>query len=64
MPTPQSPGTNQFRCDACGRHFNTEDELNRHRRECAAAQQSGRSDRPIAETPLEETEDRDWRSVP
>ena len=37
MPTPQSPGTNKFRCEACGRHFNTPQELTEHERECAAA---------------------------
>ena len=41
MPTNQSPGTNQLRCDACGRFFNTEDELRTHQQDCIAAQQSG-----------------------
>ncbi len=37
MPTPASPGTNQFRCNACGRYFNTEAELRTHEPECRAA---------------------------
>lgn len=37
MPTPASPGTNQFRCNACGRYFNTEMELRQHEPECRAA---------------------------
>jgi len=32
-----SPGTNQFRCNACGRYFNTETELSTHETECRAA---------------------------
>lgn len=32
-----SPGTNQFRCNACGRYFNTEAELSQHETECALA---------------------------
>ena len=30
MPTPGSPGTNQYRCDACGRHFNSKAEVEEH----------------------------------
>jgi hypothetical protein len=37
MPTPASPGTNQFRCNACGRYFNTADELSTHEADCRAA---------------------------
>lgn len=40
MPTPAGPGTNQFRCNACGRYFNTEGELREHDLECRAAKQS------------------------
>ena len=36
MPTPASPGTNQFRCNACGRYFNTQAELSGHEIECRA----------------------------
>ncbi|MBV9082812.1 MAG: hypothetical protein JOZ62_09065 [Acidobacteriaceae bacterium] len=31
------PGTNQFRCESCGRYFNTEAELSEHQVECQAA---------------------------
>ena len=40
MPTPASPGTNQFRCNACGRYFNTEQELASHEPECRLAKQA------------------------
>lgn len=32
-----SPGTNQFRCETCGRFFNTQTELSEHEVECRAA---------------------------
>ncbi len=35
-----SPGTNQFKCDGCGRFFNTEEELSTHAVECRAAKSS------------------------
>jgi len=63
MPTSQSPGTNKFRCEACGRHFNTPQELTEHERECAAAQATGRPNKPKA-NPWEEGEDREWVSTP
>ncbi|HLH03088.1 MAG TPA: hypothetical protein VKX25_09980 [Bryobacteraceae bacterium] len=31
------PGTNQFRCDSCGRFFNSEEELREHAVECQLA---------------------------
>jgi hypothetical protein len=37
MPTPAGPDTNQFRCNACGRYFNTADELGTHEPECRTA---------------------------
>lgn len=37
MPTPASPDSNHFRCNACGRYFNTADELGTHEVECRAA---------------------------
>lgn len=40
MPTEASPGTNQFRCNACGRYFNTQQELSAHEVECRAAKES------------------------
>jgi hypothetical protein len=40
MPTPASPGTNQFRCNACGRYFNTQQELSGHEIECRTLKQT------------------------
>ncbi len=40
MPTPASAQTNQYRCNACGRYFNTEDQLRGHEVECRAAKAS------------------------
>ncbi len=31
------PGTNQFRCETCGRYFNTREELSGHETECRLA---------------------------
>ena len=47
MPTPAGPGTNQFRCNACGRYFNTREELGAHEAECRVAKEAtetGRQD--------------------
>lgn len=32
-----SPGTDEFRCDSCGRYFNTEPDLRAHETECRIA---------------------------
>jgi len=40
MPTPASPGTNQFRCNACGRYFNTKQELASHEVDCRPAKET------------------------
>jgi hypothetical protein len=40
MPTPAEPGTNRFRCNACGRYFNTRGELSQHETECRSAKQA------------------------
>jgi hypothetical protein len=37
MPTPADPGMNQFRCNACGRYFNTQAQLSQHEPECRIA---------------------------
>ncbi len=63
MPSPASPGTNQYRCRYCDRYFNTEFELNEHQRECRAAYQSGGEDKPAADRPRE-SDDREWKPVP
>jgi len=47
MPSPASPGTNQYRCNACGRYFNTQMELSTHETECRtakAATEQGRAE--------------------
>jgi hypothetical protein len=40
MPSPAGPETNNFRCNACGRYFNTQDELSEHETECRRAKMS------------------------
>ena len=45
MPSPADPGTNQFRCNACGRYFNTDEELRQHSFDCRAAKQSTKEGR-------------------
>jgi len=65
MPTPASRGTNQFLCRACGRHFNSEDELREHSRECEAAKRSGSGQtRAAGADQREEGDDREWISTP
>jgi hypothetical protein len=63
MPSPASPGTNQYRCQYCDRHFNSETELDQHQTECRAAYQSGAKNKPAADR-LKEGDDREWKSVP
>lgn len=43
MPTPASPGTNRFRCNACGRYFNDDAELREHEIDCRIAKESTRT---------------------
>ena len=40
MPSPAGPNTNEFRCNACGRYFNTQGELSTHEVECRRAKTS------------------------
>src|SRR5881227_1854314 len=40
MPTSAGPETNQFRCNACGRYFNTIQELRSHEIDCRVAKES------------------------
>ena len=40
MPSPAGPETNNFRCNACGRYFNTQGELSAHETECRRAKMS------------------------
>jgi len=64
MPTNASPNTNQYRCEACGRHFNTEEELRTHSRECTAAKATGAGSTESNQGNREEGEDREWVSTP
>jgi hypothetical protein len=64
MPTNAAPDMNQFRCDACGRHFNTEADLKSHRAECAAAKASGSGNAETSKGTAEEGDDREWVSTP
>lgn len=63
MPTPQGKDTNKYRCEACGRYFNTEGEFRDHERECLAAQQTGQQNKPKGQG-KDQGEDRDWVSTP
>jgi hypothetical protein len=45
MPTPASSGTNQYRCNACGRYFNTQGELSQHELQCRAAKEATKEGR-------------------
>ena len=63
MPTKEGPDTNRFRCEACGRYLNTREELESHRRDCVAAQQTGATHKVKAEEDRE-GEDREWVSTP
>ena len=40
MPTPAGPDTNEFRCNACGRWFNSQAELGAHEVECRNAKRT------------------------
>jgi hypothetical protein len=62
MPTPASPDTNHFHCKACGRFFNSAEELKSHAIECEAAKAS----QPSKENATEQSyaDDREWKSVP
>ena len=37
MPSPAGPDTNNYRCNACGRYFNTQADLSGHEVECRLA---------------------------
>lgn len=55
MPTPAGPETNNFRCDACGRWFNTGEQLSNHQAECVVARQTTDAGRRNLESQREET---------
>jgi len=62
MPSPASPDTNRFRCDACGRYFNLAEELKEHSAECAATKAS-QVHKESAQEPAP-GDDREWKSTP
>lgn len=65
MPVPASPGTNQYRCELCGRYFNTQAELDEHQRDCAEAYRSGRPHKEEEQPKAKPHDpDRDWASTP
>lgn len=64
MPTEAQAGTNQFRCDACGRRFNTGEELKSHQVECLAAKAAGSGSRQTSQSDREAGEGREWVSTP
>jgi len=64
MPTPASPGSNQFRCDSCGRFFNTSDELRTHETECQAAKAAGSPGSHTGPGRQGGPDDREWVSTP
>lgn len=64
MPTPASPGTNQYRCQYCDRLFNTETELSQHQQDCRAAFESGGGQKKATAQGPKEGEDREWKPVP
>ena len=59
-----NPKGSQFRCESCGRKFNSSGELKAHEPECAAAKATGSGSRKVNQGKREEGEDRDWVSTP
>ena len=65
MPVPASPGTNEFRCEMCGRFFNTSGELDEHQADCAQAYQSGRANKEEEQPKAgQKGADHEWVSTP
>lgn len=64
MPTEAGPETNRYRCEACGRHFNTAEELREHAKECTAAKATGSGSKKTGQGDREEGDDREWVSTP
>jgi hypothetical protein len=64
MPTPANPNTNQFRCESCGRHFNSQEELKTHEPKCSAAKATGSGSTKTGQGKLEDGPDREWVSTP
>jgi hypothetical protein len=64
MPTAENPSSNQFRCESCGRHLDSSEDLKAHAMECAAAKATGSGSTETNKGRLEEGPDRDWVSTP
>jgi len=64
MPTQEKSNTNQFRCESCGRHFDSSEDLKVHAASCAAAKATGSGSTETRKGRLEEGPDRDWVSTP
>jgi hypothetical protein len=64
MRTESNQGTSQFRCNACGRKFDTPEQWKEHQPECEAAKATGSGNTQTSERTLEEGDDRDWVSTP
>lgn len=65
MPVPAGPGTNEFRCDLCGRLFNAKSELDTHQVDCAAAYHSGGANKEQEQPKAKEHgADHTWVSKP
>src|SRR5437762_3807902 len=64
MSSSQQVPANQYRCETCGRWFDTLENLKQHEPECLGVEQSGRTGKPRATGEKDEGADRAWRPVP
>ncbi len=67
MPSPAPEGTNQFRCNACGRYFNAPSELRDHETQCRAAKsatEAGRASLEYEDSVEHPPNDSDKRGAP
>jgi hypothetical protein len=65
MPVPASPGTSEFRCEMCGRFFNTQGEIDEHQADCEQAYRSGRPNKEQEQPKAgEKGPDGEWVSTP
>jgi hypothetical protein len=67
MPSPAPEGTNQYRCNACGRYFNTEAEIRDHETQCRAAKmatEAGRESLAYEDSVKHPPNDADKRGAP
>jgi len=64
MPTSNNPNPKKFRCESCGRHFETQEDLTAHAASCASAKATGSGSTETKKGRLEEGPDRDFVSTP